>query len=360
MSAWELGQEGPRQFDAGSVPEGLVYWRYRDMAVDHDHCFLCGSLLSADTRTEEHVFPRWLQRRFNLWDERLTLMNRTTIRYRGLTIPCCRSCNTQWLSRVETEVSAAFESGYAAVRKLDPTLLCLWMWKLYYGIHFKEVALPVERRDEASRPIVSADYLGRFAEIHHVLQALRNTVRFRYVPGSLFVYEAQVPDRPEHQFDYRDAPLRPFLAVRAADTVVIAAFDWEAMANLVHAPRLEAAAALPLHPFQFTELAAFSAYVAAKFTRRFGYLVRPEGDHDFVEPVIFVSDEHPADAPSFTPIDTEEWGRWFAASLGRDLAEVYRPEDDATWTTLLRADGSPNFMPLDRFPYGSDIRSGWA
>jgi hypothetical protein len=67
----------------------------------------------------------------------------------------------------------------------------------------------------------------------------------------------------------------------------------------------------------------------------------------------------PPRRPLFGPVDTEEWGRWFAASLGRDLSEVYRSEDDATWTTLLRADGSPNLMPLDRFPYGSDIRSGW-
>jgi hypothetical protein len=48
------------------------------------------------------------------------------------------------------------------------------------------------------------------------------------------------------------------------------------------------------------------------------------------------------------------------ARLIADLGdETARAAQRATWTTLLRADGSPNLMPLDRFPYGSDIRSGW-
>jgi hypothetical protein len=73
-----------------------------------------------------------------------------------------------------------------------------------------------------------------------------------------------------------------------------------------------------------------------------------------------VSKDNPVDKIPFFALNMPEWGRWLAGTLGRDLAEVYRPEDNSVWTTLVRADGSPNFMPLDQFPYGSDFRSGWA
>lgn len=42
----------------------LAYVTERHMALDHDHCFLCGALLTDETRTEEHVFPQPLERLF--------------------------------------------------------------------------------------------------------------------------------------------------------------------------------------------------------------------------------------------------------------------------------------------------------
>jgi hypothetical protein len=355
-------QSGTHVWTTGTESEDgarFAYWRDRDMALDHDHCFLCGITLSDSNRSDEHVFPKWIQRRFNLWNEELTLLNGTRIRYRSLTIPCCQDCNTYWLSQVEAEVASAFEEGHRAVAELDRTLLCLWMWKLYYGIHFKEVALPADRREADSRAIVSPGYLGRFAEVHHVLQAVRQRVRFQRVPGSVFVYEAQVPERPEHQFDYRDSRLTPFLAVRAADTVIMVSFDWEAMAALIDAPRLNAAASIALHPFQFAEVAAFGAYLAAKFNRAFAYLVRPEGDHDFVEPVLLMREEQAPDAPFFEPMDVEEWAVVLAEFLQRNVSDVIDPSGELAWTSLINQDGTPAFVSLDQAPFGTDFRPDW-
>jgi len=360
VDSWTSGTSalGIGSTDVARFTEDAAYWRDRDMALDHDHCFLCGATLTDSNRSDEHVFPKWMQRRFNLWNQELTLLNRTTIRYRSLTIPCCDDCNTRWLSQVEETVAAAFDEGHEAVAQLDRTLLCLWIWKLYYGIHFKEIALSGDRRQPSSPPIVSQGYLGRFAEVHHVLQAMRQRVRLLRVPGSVFVYESQVPEEPEHQFDYRDSRRTPFLAIRAADTIVMASFDWEAMAALVDAPRLKAAASMALHPFQFTEVAAFGSYIATKFNYRFAYVVQAAGDHDLLEPVIVMPKE-PRFVRIFKPLDTKEWALVFAGALQRSVSDVLYPEGDAVWTTLMNADGSLNFMPLDQFPFGSDFRPSW-
>lgn len=42
-------------------------------------CFLCGERFPFDQIMREHAFPRWLQRKFDIWNRQLTLVNGTTI-----------------------------------------------------------------------------------------------------------------------------------------------------------------------------------------------------------------------------------------------------------------------------------------
>src|ERR1700730_12701608 len=74
-------------------------------------CFLCSAPLRSKNRSDEHVFPKWLQNRFNLWNQRLDLINLTSIPYRQFTIPCCKTCNNVHLSKIGDIVRAVVESG---------------------------------------------------------------------------------------------------------------------------------------------------------------------------------------------------------------------------------------------------------
>jgi len=74
-----------------------------------EFCFLCGVVLDPERDTDEHVIPRWIQERYELWTERLTLLNHTTLNhttipYRQLTIPCCVTCNNHHLGKIEMQV----------------------------------------------------------------------------------------------------------------------------------------------------------------------------------------------------------------------------------------------------------------
>jgi hypothetical protein len=69
-----------------------------------------------------------MQNDFELWDQPLSLLNRTDIPYRQLEIPCCKECNECWLSPVEDQESQAFRAGAAAVEALDETVLCLFFF----------------------------------------------------------------------------------------------------------------------------------------------------------------------------------------------------------------------------------------
>jgi hypothetical protein len=106
--------------DHGGQPH-LAWGRLEDL---REYCFLCDVRLSAENRTGEDVLPKWLQRRFQLrGTATLRLLNATNLPYSAVLIPCCRTCNNEWLSRGENKVQAAFGAGYEAVVALDPDLL---------------------------------------------------------------------------------------------------------------------------------------------------------------------------------------------------------------------------------------------
>lgn len=96
-------------------------------------CFVCGD--AADS--EEHIIPKWLQGRYDLWNQRIRLPNDTTIAYRQLKIPCCKDCNNNVLSRLETRVQRG-----------DATDQELWKWaaKIHFGLTRKDDFLAWDRR----------------------------------------------------------------------------------------------------------------------------------------------------------------------------------------------------------------------
>ena len=83
-----------------------VFTGLNDFEITRETCFVCGK--TADT--VEHLFPKWLQRKFNLWDESLIIPNKTSITYKALTVPCCKKCNNEVFSELERKISSGKET----------------------------------------------------------------------------------------------------------------------------------------------------------------------------------------------------------------------------------------------------------
>lgn len=75
-------------------------------------CFLCGCRLTRHSRRDEHVFPKWLQKQYVLWNKTLVLLNGTTIPYRKLTVPCCKNCNSKHLEPFEKIMARAVREAH--------------------------------------------------------------------------------------------------------------------------------------------------------------------------------------------------------------------------------------------------------
>ena len=165
------------------------------MTFTYDKCFLCGEILTEENSSEEHVFPRWLQNKFNLWNQEITLLNGTSIRYKNLKIPCCKECNNEHLSsKLERKVQQAVDGGYEEFIKLDHSIISRWLAKLSYGMLFKELSLKSDMKNNSSESIVTPDVLDKFSTMYSFLKTIRYNTEFEGTPWSILIFNIASED----------------------------------------------------------------------------------------------------------------------------------------------------------------------
>ncbi len=310
----------------------------RKRRFDRASCFLCGRSSDALHLTEEHVIPRWAQNRYELWNQRLTLLNGTTIPYRHLTVPCCEDCNTQRLQPIETAVSNAVLNGSEAVRQLGDKLLFLWLGKIFYGMLYRELFLLSDRADPSSPSIVTVDGLQR-CETHLIfLQQAREQVEtVGFCPASIFVFRAQKPANVHLQWDFCDNFDTLCIGIRMGDVAMAAALADGGAQKLQNV--FEDVSDLPLHRLQFREVFAVVSYLATLATRTPKYITIEGSPHKSIQlPLGGFSLK-----PLFEGWDNDIYARYLAHYTGLALHEIHLSSEKVA-TFLYGPDGKPHQM----------------
>jgi hypothetical protein len=313
--------------------------------LDDDTCFLCAEPLTAETRTEEHVIPKWVQRKYHLWSERLGLLNDTSIQYRQLTIPCCNRCNNERLANLESTIESAVASGYEAVVALPKSAVFQWLAKIFVGLLYKDLLLPFDRSDRSTGNIIDAETLKRFSIMHLWIQmanlAFEVGNESEYCPGSIFVFRTQKPDNPKKQFDLVDMTLANCLAIRLGDVGRIADF----LENGVHARSAGDSfgpyQSFPLHPLQFKEVAARIFYAAS--------LIDMQTDVQFystLDELKIAFFWHPKENSSPRGWKNEEYAQVLSSVMHFSGDEKVFEPPNRVWTCLQNQDGSIRKIPL--------------
>jgi hypothetical protein len=310
-------------------------------------CFLCRKRLTNKSRSDEHVFPKWLQRDLNLWDQKLTLLNGQGFAYRNLTIPACKICNNEYLGSLEEKVRRAFAGGYDEFAQIEEALLYQWLSKIFFGILSKEFFL----RRHWSRPnrIVTRAMIEQYRMHHLFLQSICGSVTLRFDPGSLFIFRCQKPTDVRHQFDFRDDIRTLFVAMRVRDIGVVGILQDGGAGNLSSTlPQIVVPDSPPLHPIQFSEVVAHLLYMSLKATRTPKYLTGESKTSVWVEqlPIVGLSNK-----PLHYPQKIDEYARILATVTQQPLELIYAPPDRVmTW--LFDPKGQRMAMPLEQFPLG--------
>lgn len=267
------------------------------MTFSNEFCFLCGEKLVNNT-TEEHIFPKWMLSKFNLYDKSITLLNRTQIIYRKLTIPCCTKCNNEHLSYLEKQVKFGVEKGYQEFIKIDELYIFQWISKIFYGLLYKEMLLPLNRKKPENGGITTPELLKKFQMLHGFLQSVRIPFNFHgFKPWSIFIFHTHEYDDKDADFDYYDSLIALTFAVRMHGIGIIACLQDNGTQKKLFRNYFNKLRNTILHPIQFNELCAKIFYKASLLNRLPKYITqlpkKDGGNVDVLSPPLQSFSEKP-------------------------------------------------------------------
>lgn len=320
-----------------------LYDGVRNHDFSENTCFLCGA--KNGNLTKEHVMPKWLLEEFDLWDKHLTLLNGTVLPYRQLVIPCCKTCNGNYLSKIETEVKNNFFKGPEAVIQMDRMTLFVWVLKIFYGFLYREIFLKIDRNIAESPSIVSPEDMEQFQLLHYILQSVRVPIIFSSIesdiPGSLYVFS--VKDVPlsgmegDIKYDYIDDINNRTIYLRLGKVGIMAAFDMGAQ-TYEGANYFGQYQSKHLHPIQLAELGSDFFLKASVFHRvpKVIFSESPTGVKFMVMPISGMSN-----APVFGTWDKNRKSEMLKLFTKYPM-EILRPVEDKVITWLKTENGDFN------------------
>lgn len=223
--------------------------KFIDEVVNGGCCFICGAARGSKTFNDEHIIPRWVLRRFALFDKSITLPSGERRTYDRYKVPCCKDCNSLLGERIEGPVSKLLDGGYDEVRSAllerGNELLFTWLALLFFKNHLKDLTVGLDRNPMKSQGNIGAFY--DWGSFHHVHAIARSPyTRASLLPGvvgSLCVYEIK-DGRNVDAFDYLTFSFAQVVMVRLGSIGMVAVLDdaggaaqaWEQKLSLIDAP----------------------------------------------------------------------------------------------------------------------------
>ncbi len=141
--------------------------------------------------TEEHIIPKWLQKKYNLYNQLLTIPNGTKIPYTKVKIPV-RSDDNSIFGKIEKNIS---EGNYNIEE------IYLWGFKIHIGLLMMDSKLKMNRKECNSDTIFNINDFQVQLELFQKLYSHWKDGK-KTIPGSIgsvFILESTLD---ENQFDF--------------------------------------------------------------------------------------------------------------------------------------------------------------
>ncbi len=254
------------------------YDPFERMTFTYDNCFLCGNDLNVENESEEHVFPKWLLEKYNLWNETIILLNGTQIPYRMLRIPCCNECNNEHLSYIENTIKKALEEGYESFSKLDKNIIFQWISKIFYGLIFKELSLAFDRRNPSEGTITTPELLKDYKMMHTFLQSVRYPIEYvGFQPWSIHILEGQ-ESNARQTFHYVDGLYTLTFSINLGKVILFAHLQDNGIHQVAKEDYFNKLKGNKLHNIQFLEIATKQIYSSYLLKNSATYLLQMPSD----------------------------------------------------------------------------------
>lgn len=297
--------------------------------INYDHCFLCSTPLTEQNRTDEHVFPKWMQEEFSLFSQPLTLPNKTWIPYRQTRIPCCKKCNNEPLSQIESDLATAIRSGFDYfVREVPKKRQFLWLQCLFYKMLFRDMSLRSDRAKRESPTITSPLDLASMRLSHAFLRGIDCNVEFRgFFPASIYIVRTKMGSDQTLNFDYIDSIPDVCVAIRMNGIGIIGLLkDGGLHERLMMQQMPDGLLGREFNPVQFRNLFAKLLYHQKLFSDPLKYAVATNGPYS-LEFTVKMKDKREFHSPYvYGPENPEGYGILLAQVLGTTVDALRLPD----------------------------------
>lgn len=227
--AWTKTDDNSIVDDSGKVIYFSAQRFIKDIALGNC-CFICGAAPGTKPFNDEHVFPKWLLQRYNLFARTITLPTGQAVRYDRHVVPCCEECNSLMGREIEQPMSAALDGSPDAVQKFVASggslRLFVWLGLIYLKLHLKNKMNRKVLDTRVDAGMIADDY--DWYLLHHI----HTVIRCFYIPttieaqvfGSLMVLPTRQEGSPD-EFDFGDLHTAQTMMLRLGRTAIFVVFD---------------------------------------------------------------------------------------------------------------------------------------
>jgi len=235
------------------------------------HCPLCGRRFKGIESDAEHIFPKWLQHRHQLWTRSLTIPNFLGKSYKSVTITVCARCNNERFGKLENALSKVVKTAdpFEACAEVPDEAIALWLGKIFWLLcqkshsvqDYKTRAAPKSEQILPEELIPGIAYLGiferAFANNKTMLSCYSTDPPFpEFYDAPYSLYRFKIADVEKFEkFDYMDSPIVLGAALRSGNVGFVCLFDG-GLHRRFRSQRFSNLFPETLHPMQFAEVAA--------------------------------------------------------------------------------------------------------
>lgn len=241
--------------DAGKI---LVYTvsNFIQSICESDNCFVCGAGRSEKEFNDEHIIPRWVLKRFSLFDEKITLPNGVPFQYGKYVIKCCSECNTFLGNNVESVIATGLNGKYEESLVFfneNRELVFVWLCLLVTKTHLKDKFFKYDMR----KPNKIGE-MYNWESLHHIHCVARSVFTGcrinQSVIGTMLLFPCHQYENLE-SFDYMDRFDAGVVSVRLGGYFILAVLNDRGIVKELLKSRLDRITG-PLQVIQARELFA--------------------------------------------------------------------------------------------------------
>lgn len=236
-----------------------------------NRCFMCRVELTKETASQEHIYPKWILNKYEMFDHVLNLPNKSKIPYRQWKVQCCKNCNGIRMSEIESQIKKSISEGIDSVKSLDEELIVWWLLKLYYAKIYKEAQLKKDVSKPEFGQLIESELFEKYNNIFVYLSELYKGFKFRDPkPYDLYIFKTT----EEETFDYIDDTISNTVYIRLDSIIFICCFNSFGIPQLQFQHLLDILYKLPkIHYYQALEIYAKITY--------FNRLYRKDVEHSY-------------------------------------------------------------------------------